>query len=136
MDRLVLNENIRNRLADSLEIALSESEGLVNIQVLEESGNKTLTFNEKAACTKCGISYPEFKPASFSFNSPQGACEKCDGLGSKTIYDPDLIVPDKDLTIREEALLPWVNRSSVQFSEFLDALTSHYKTVCHYRSNG
>ncbi len=127
VDRLVLNESIRNRLADSLEIALSESEGLVNIQVIEESNNKTLTFNEKAACTKCGISYPEFKPASFSFNSPQGACEKCDGLGSKTIYDPDLIVPDKDLTIREEALLPWVNRSSVQFSEFLDALTSHYK---------
>ncbi|MCP3924765.1 MAG: excinuclease ABC subunit UvrA [Desulfobacterales bacterium] len=128
VDRLVLNESIRNRLADSLEIALSESEGLVNIQVLEENGSKTLTFNEKAACIKCGISYPEFKPASFSFNSPQGACEKCDGLGSKTIYDPDLIVPDKDLTIREEALLPWVNRSSVQFSEFLDALTSHYKT--------
>jgi excinuclease ABC subunit A len=128
VDRLVINESIRNRLADSLEIALSESEGLVSILVLDPNGDKTLSFNEKAACVKCGISYPEFTPASFSFNSPQGACGKCDGLGSKTVYDPDLVVPDEEKTIREEAVLPWANRSSVQFSEFLDALTSHYKT--------
>lgn len=128
VDRLVINENVRIRLSDSIEIALAESDGMVSIVVLEEDGKRILNFNEKAACVKCNISYPEFTPASFSFNSPKGACEKCDGLGSKTIYDPDLIVPNKELTIREEAVLPWANRSSVQFSEFLDALTSHYKT--------
>jgi excinuclease ABC subunit A len=125
VDRLVIKDGIENRLSDSLELALSLSEGLVTI--FDLTRNEETLFSEKASCVKCKISYPEFTPASFSFNSPQGACPKCDGLGSITQFDPDLIVPDKTLSLRQGAIIPWENRDSVQFMEFLDALVSHYK---------
>lgn len=125
VDRLIIKPGIEKRLADSLELALSLSERLVTIFDLTQ--NKEILFSEKASCVKCGISYPEFTPASFSFNSPQGACPKCDGLGSVTQFDPDLIVPDHDISLRQGAIIPWKNRDSVQFMEFLDALVTHYK---------
>ncbi|MBT8357309.1 MAG: excinuclease ABC subunit UvrA [Deltaproteobacteria bacterium] len=123
IDRLVVNKKIKNRLADSLELALTQSEGLVNVDVVDK---EAILFSEKAACIDCGISYPEFTPASFSFNSPQGACPKCDGLGSTTEFDPDLIVPDHGLSLREGAIAIWANRNTVHFMDFLDALTTHY----------
>jgi len=123
VDRLVIKDQVKNRLADSLELAMAQSNGLVCIEV---QGHGTTLFNEKAACSKCGISYPELSPASFSFNSPQGACPRCDGLGSTTEFDPALIVPNTELTLREGAVAPWVNRNSVHFAEFLDALTQQY----------
>ena len=125
VDRLIINDKIQKRLSDSLELALSYSEGLVS--VLDQSLNKEILFSEKASCIQCNISYPEFTPASFSFNSPQGACPNCDGLGSITEFDPDLIVPDKNISLRQGAVVPWENRDSVQFMEFLDALVTHYK---------
>ncbi|SDT97475.1 excinuclease ABC subunit UvrA [Desulfobacula phenolica] len=126
VDRLVIKDGIEKRLADSLELALSMSEGQVTL--LDLTHDKETLFSETASCVKCGISYPELTPASFSFNSPQGACTKCDGLGSITQFDPDLIVPDKNLSLRQGAIIPWENRDSVQFMEFLDALVTHYKT--------
>ncbi|RJP77444.1 MAG: excinuclease ABC subunit UvrA [Desulfobacteraceae bacterium] len=123
VDRLVLKENIRNRLADSLELAMAQSEGLVIVEVLD---GESILFSEKSACITCGVSYPEFTPAGFSFNSPQGACPKCDGLGSTTEFDPDLIVPNQELSLRDGAILPWSNRNSVPYAEFLDALTIHF----------
>ena len=123
VDRLILKKKVKNRLADSLELALAQSNGLVTIDV---PGHEPILFNEKAACTKCGISYPEFTPASFSFNSPQGACPYCDGLGSTTEFDPALIVPNPELSLREGAIAPWANRNSVHFIEFIDALTAQY----------
>ena len=123
VDRLVVKEKINNRLADSLELAMSQSDGLVTVDVL---GMGPILFSEKSACISCGISYPEFTPASFSFNSPQGACPKCDGLGSTTEFDPDLIIPNHELSLREGAVVLWANRNTVHFIEFLDALTSHY----------
>lgn len=123
VDRLVIKENIKNRLADSLELAISLSDGLVTVDIL---GGESILFSEKAACIQCGISYPEFTPASFSFNSPQGACPKCDGLGTTTEFDPDLIIPNPELSLREGAVTLWANRNSVYFMEFLDALTIHY----------
>ncbi|RJP42538.1 MAG: excinuclease ABC subunit UvrA [Desulfobacteraceae bacterium] len=130
VDRLVVRPNMGNRLADSLELALSLSGGTVSIDRLNTSGKvtDTILFSEKAACVTCGISFPELTPASFSFNSPQGACPKCDGLGATTEFDPDLIVPDPQLSIREGAIKPWLNRNSVQFAEFLEALTEHAQT--------
>jgi excinuclease ABC subunit A len=74
----------------------------------------------------CGISYPPFTPASFSFNSPQGACPACNGLGSKIVFDPDLIVPDPGLSLREGAIAPWENRHSVYFHQVLDAITRRF----------
>lgn len=123
IDRLVIKENIRKRLSDSLELAMSQSEGLVTIDV---QGGESILLSEKSACVTCGISYPEFTPASFSFNSPQGACSKCDGLGTTTEFDPDLIIPNKELSIRQGAVAPWANRNSVQFNDFLEALARHY----------
>jgi excinuclease ABC subunit A len=123
IDRLVIKENIKNRLSDSLELAMSQSDGLVKIDV---QGGESILFSEKSACVTCGISYPEFTPASFSFNSPQGACSKCDGLGTTTEFDPDLIIPNRDLSLRQGAVAPWANRNSTQFNDFLEALAGHY----------
>ena len=129
VDRLVVKSSMRNRLADSLELAMSQSDGLVTVDVLGSKPDlvsKSILFSEKAACINCQISYPEFTPASFSFNSPQGACPKCNGLGSTTEFDPDLIIPNHELSLREGAVSLWANRHSVHFAEFLDALTMHY----------
>ncbi|MBU1054979.1 MAG: excinuclease ABC subunit UvrA [Proteobacteria bacterium] len=123
IDRLVIKKGIRNRLADSLELAMSQSEGLVTIDI---QGGEPILFSEKSACITCGISYPEFTPASFSFNSPQGACSKCDGLGTTPEFDPDLIIPNKELSLRQGTVAIWANRNSLQFNEFLDGLTKHY----------
>ncbi|MDP4727493.1 MAG: excinuclease ABC subunit UvrA, partial [Desulfobacterales bacterium] len=123
VDRLVVTEKIHNRLADSLELALALSDGKVSVDMLDRG---TIRFSEKATCLRCGIGYSEFTPASFSFNSPQGACPRCDGLGTTTEFDPNLIVPNPELSLREGAVAIWANRSTMQFIEFLDALTSHY----------
>ena len=123
VDRLVIKEDIKKRLADSLELALSQSDGLVTVDIV---GGETVLFSEKSACITCGISYPEFTPASFSFNSPQGACPKCDGLGSRTEFDPRLIIPDPELSLRDGAAAPWANRNSSYYVEFIEDLTRHY----------
>lgn len=124
VDRLIIKPGVEKRLADSMELALSLSDGIVTI--LNLSDETEFFLSEKSSCIKCGVSYPEFTPASFSFNSPQGACKKCDGLGAITEFDADLIVPNKKLSLREGAIVPWAGKNSVQFAEFLDALTAFY----------
>ncbi|OQX26496.1 MAG: excinuclease ABC subunit A [Desulfobacteraceae bacterium IS3] len=123
VDRLVIKEDIRKRLADSLELAMAQSDGLVTVEAV---GGESVLFSEKSACIACGVSYPEFTPASFSFNSPQGACPKCGGLGSSTEFDPELIVPDLTISLRDGAVAPWANRHSSYFAGFLESLTAHY----------
>jgi excinuclease ABC subunit A len=125
VDRLIIKEAIRKRLADSLELALSQAGGVVSVHV---PGGETILYSERSACATCGISYPEFTPASFSFNSPQGACPACDGLGWTTELDPDLIIPNRELSLREGAVSVWAKRNSMHFIEFLDALTRQYGT--------
>ncbi len=124
VDRLMVKPGIEKRLADSLELALSMSGGVVIIFDMKQ--NRDILFSETASCPTCTISYPPLTPAAFSFNSPQGACPECDGLGTVTRFDPDLIVPDKTLSLRQGAVIPWMNRDSVQFMEFLDALVTHF----------
>jgi excinuclease ABC subunit A len=124
VDRLVVKDSVRNRLADSVELAMGLAEGLVTVDVL---GAEPLVFSEKTACLYCGISYHTFTPASFSFNSPQGACPTCDGLGSVTVFDPDIIVPDPELSLRQGAVAPWQSRHSVYFYQVLDAITRRYQ---------
>lgn len=123
IDRLIVRSGVRNRLADSLELALSVADGKVRVDAL---GSRIIAFSEQAACPRCGARYPEFTPASFSFNSPQGACPHCDGLGATTDFDPELIVPNPRLSLREGAIAVWANRSTVHFIEFLDALTTYF----------
>lgn len=123
VDRLVIKEKIEKRLADSLEIALTLSGGLVKI---EDHKGEERFLSEKSACIDCGISYPEISPRMFSFNSPYGACPVCGGLGTKLYFDPELIVPDPELSIREGALHPWAKKNSVYFHQILEALSEHY----------
>jgi excinuclease ABC subunit A len=105
IDRLILNKSIRARLTESLETALKMS---VNSTVLIECiGGETLTFSEKLACPDCGVSYDELSPRMFSFNNPFGACEPCSGLGYLLEIDLDLVVPDQELSLNENAIIPW-----------------------------
>jgi excinuclease ABC subunit A len=128
VDRLVIKESIARRLADSLEVATRLSDGIVRIETphdTDEASAISLLFNEKLACVECGISYPEMTPAAFSFNSPHGACPECAGLGHKLYFDPNLVVPNKEISLREGAIVPWGKRNSVYFFQMLDALSSH-----------
>ena len=107
VDRLVLSEGVEKRLTDSVETALKLGDGV--LVVSSETGGewRDALYSEKYACPECGISYEELQPNMFSFNSPYGACPACDGLGTKLEFDPELIVPDKDLTLREGAVDIW-----------------------------
>ncbi|MBW1851821.1 MAG: excinuclease ABC subunit UvrA, partial [Deltaproteobacteria bacterium] len=123
VDRLIIKKEIQRRLTDSVELALSVSDGVL---VLDVIGSEEIFFNKKAACAECGLSMPELIPQMFSFNNPQGACEECSGLGSKKYLDPDSIVPDPGISLREGAVAPWANRHSVYFQQMLDSLCRHY----------
>ena len=104
VDRLVIKEGIEGRLSDSLEAALKLGEGLVIINII---GDKDILFSENFACADCGINIQEFEPRMFSFNAPFGKCEKCDGLGTLMEIDPDLVIPNKDLSVMEGAIATW-----------------------------
>ena len=123
VDRLVTGQDIGSRLADSLETALEIGEGLV---IVEELGRGDHIFSSKLACPDCEVSYPEISPRSFSFNSPYGACDDCGGLGTSMYFDPDLVVPDDELTLREGAIAPWEKRNSAFFIQTLDSVARHY----------
>src|SRR6185369_13941914 len=86
-----------------------------------------LIFSEKFACITCGTSYPEITPRMFSFNNPQGACPSCDGIGARLFFDPDLIVPDESLTLRDGAIDPWEKRNGPFYQVILEALAAHFK---------
>ncbi|MFH1242336.1 MAG: excinuclease ABC subunit UvrA [Pseudomonadota bacterium] len=123
VDRLIIKKDIQRRLTDSMELTLSLSEGKA---VLEIMGSGEVFFSQVAACPRCGMSIPELTPQMFSFNNPQGACADCSGLGTKRYLDPDLIVPNPDLSLREGAIAPWANRHSIYFQQMLDSLCRHY----------
>jgi excinuclease ABC subunit A len=123
VDRLIIKEGVKSRLTDSIETALKLSDGFVTIvpEDLEE-----IPFSEKFACNECGISYPEISPRLFSFNNPHGACPECGGLGTTMYLDPDLIVPNKSLSLREGVVVPWEKKNSVYHFQMLEALAKHY----------
>ena len=123
VDRLIIRKDIRRRLTDSMELTLNLSGGKAILDVID---SEETFFSQKAACNRCGISIPELTPQMFSFNNPQGACPECSGLGVKRYLDPELIVPDPDLSLREGALAPWSKRNSVYFSQMLDSVCQYY----------
>jgi excinuclease ABC subunit A len=128
VDRLVMRPDVRKRLVDSIETAAALADGIVAVQLLPRDGEagETLTFSEKFACLKCGTSMPELEPRIFSFNAPQGACERCTGLGSQLEIDPELVVPDPELSIAQGALAPWAGSSSGYFEQMTAALAERY----------
>ncbi len=133
VDRLVKREGIERRLTDSLETALRLAEGVAEVQLVPRpaaDGSDTgaageeevLTFSQHLACPTCGRSYDELAPRNFSFNSPYGACPNCDGLGTKFEVDPDLVIPDPDLSIAEGAITPWSGARGEYFQRVLEAV--------------
>lgn len=123
IDRIVIKEGVEARLADSLETALRLGEGNVIIDVI---GEEEMLFSEHHACPHCGFSVGELEPRMFSFNSPFGACPSCDGLGMKKKVDMDLVIPDKDLSLNENAIAPWEPVSSQYYPQLLKAVCTHY----------
>jgi excinuclease ABC subunit A len=107
VDRLVAKPDIRRRVADSVETALGLTEGIVSIAVSTHEGEDVQTYSQALACTYDGLSFDELQPRNFSFNSPYGACQTCDGLGTRLEVDPELVVPDPDLSIADGAVAPW-----------------------------
>ena len=114
IDRIVIKKGLTSRVTDSVETALKVGGGaLIVVETpktagAEERGKETeQTYSEKAACAKCGISFPELTPQAFSFNSPQGMCADCNGLGQNFAIDPELVVPDESLSLDEGAVKPW-----------------------------
>ena len=127
VDRLVIKEGIELRLAGSLETAMKHSEGLVKIDVI---GGEALSFSDSFACPDCGISIDEIEPRSFSFNNPFGACPVCTGLGFKSEFDPDLMIPDKTRSLNEGAIAVMGWQSSGDKKSYshalLEALSKEY----------
>jgi excinuclease ABC subunit A len=113
VDRLVQKEDIRRRLTDSIETGLQLADGVAMIEVLpgrdapEGAEAETLVFSEHLACTHCGLSFDQLAPRNFSFNSPYGACEVCSGLGTRLTVDPEVVIGDDSLSVRQGAILPW-----------------------------
>ena len=120
VDRLVMKEGVRKRLAESIEAASQLADGLIEVEDAE-SGERQI-FSERFACLNCGASMPEIEPRIFSFNSPHGACERCHGLGFQRVIDPELIVPDPTLSISEGALDPWTKAASMYHRRLLEAV--------------
>ena len=115
VDRLVLKDDLRRRLTDSVETALQLADGLLDVAIVD---GETMTFSERFACPDHGVSLPELAPRVFSFNSPHGACVNCHGLGSLPELDPDLVQPDPTVTLEGGALQPW-NVAGTNFFEQL-----------------
>ena len=140
VDRLVMKEGLRKRLAESIEAASGLADGLVEIEIVDGraaadvAGARTLSgpsagkrgevlvFSEKFACLNCGTSMPEIEPRIFSFNSPHGACERCHGLGFQRVIDPELCIPDPTLSISEGALSTWMGAASMYYRRLVEAV--------------
>ncbi len=123
IDWITIRDGIERRLFEAVELALNKAGGIIKVEVEKD----TMVFSEKFACPDCGISYPEIAPRMFSFNNPYGACPACLGLGVKEYFDPALIIPNHDLSLRDGAVIPWGEKNPVHFMPFLEALVSHYK---------
>ncbi|MEW6152652.1 MAG: excinuclease ABC subunit UvrA [Actinomycetota bacterium] len=127
VDRLVRREGIERRLTDSLETALRLAEGVAEVELVERDPEpgaepEILTFSQHLACPNDGTSFDELAPRNFSFNSPYGACPRCDGLGTRFEVDPELVVPNPDLSIDAGAVAPWAGTKGEYFQRVLAAL--------------
>jgi excinuclease ABC subunit A len=126
IDRLVKREGIDRRLTDSLETALRLADGVAEVQLVPRDGEEeeveTLTFSQHLACPTCGASFEELAPRNFSFNSPYGACEQCDGLGTTFEVDPELVVPNPDISVNQGAINPWSTARTQYFQRMLESV--------------
>ena len=128
VDRLVLRDGLERRLTDSMESALGLTEGMAQIEILspDDGESQILTFSEKLSRPSDGKSFEELAPRNFSFNTPYGACTSCGGLGSIFEVDPELVIPDPELSVAGGAIAPWASGHAKYFQNLLDALCKEY----------
>ena len=133
VDRIVINSNLGNRIAESIETSINLGNGLVYVEyeneTLPEKFRKTekLIFSTKFACPESGFTIEEIEPRLFSFNSPYGACEECDGIGVKLNVDPNLVVPNEKKSIADGAISPWSKSTTLYYAQTLASISKHYK---------
>ena len=132
VDRIILNNSLGNRLAESIEVALNLSNGLLFVEYENETlpikyrKIEKLIFSSKFACPESGFTIEEIEPRLFSFNSPYGACEECEGIGIKLNVDPNLVVPNEKKSIADGAIEPWSKSSTLYYAQTLASLAKHY----------
>lgn len=139
VDRLVVKDDLGNRVADSIETALALSDGLIHLEIVAlpdgaataHKDGDILTFSSKFACPESGFTLEEIEPRMFSFNSPFGACPACDGLGSEMVFDVDMVVPDETKSLYQGAIAPWEGTQSKYFLQTVEGLARHYKFSVH-----
>ena len=133
VDRIIINSSLGNRLAESIETAINLSNGLLFVEYEDETLPKQyrkiekIIFSTKFACPESGFTIEEIEPRLFSFNSPYGACEECEGIGIKLNVDSKLVIPDEKKTISEGAIVPWAKSTSLYYAQTLASLAKHYK---------
>ena len=132
IDRIVLNSNLGNRLAESIEAAVNLSNGLVFVEYEDETlpqkfrKIEKLIYSTKFACPESGFTIEEIEPRLFSFNSPYGACAECEGIGIKLNVDPNLVVPDEKKSIADGAIEPWAKSTTLYYAQTLASIAKHY----------
>lgn len=130
VDRLKIRKDVdfKRRLVDSLETASEFADGLINVLFSDDGRDYEKKYSEHFACVDCGINFEELTPRMFSFNAPQGACPECNGIGVKMEIDPDLIIPNKNLTLNEGAVTPWAksNKKENYYHQMLEAVSKHF----------
>ena len=130
VDRLKIRKDVdfKRRLVDSLETAPEFADGLINVLFSDDGRDYEKKYSEHFACVDCGINFEELTPRMFSFNAPQGACPECNGIGVKMEIDPDLIIPNKNLTLNEGAVTPWAksNKKENYYHQMLEAVSKHF----------
>jgi excinuclease ABC subunit A len=132
VDRIVLNSNIGNRLAESIETAINLSNGLLFVEYEDETipqkfrKIEKLVYSTKFACPESGFTIEEIEPRLFSFNSPYGACEECEGIGIKLNVDPNLVIPDDRKSIADGAIEPWSKSTTLYYAQTLASIAKHY----------
>jgi excinuclease ABC subunit A len=133
VDRVILNSTLGNRLADSVETAVNLSNGLLIVEYENETLPKkfrkkeTVTFSSKFSCPESGFTIEEIEPRLFSFNSPYGACEECEGIGHNLNVDPNLVVPDPKKSLQDGAVEPWAKSTSLYYAQTLASIAKHFR---------
>ena len=133
VDRIVINSNLGNRLAESVETSVNLANGLIHVEYENETlpqkyrKIEKIIFSTKFSCPESGFTIEEIEPRLFSFNSPYGACEECEGIGVKLNVDPNLVIPNDKKTIADGAVEPWSKSTSLYYAQTLASLAKHYK---------
>lgn len=123
IDRIIVKESSRSRIAESVQTALKKAEGLVIVDVI---GDREIMFSEKLNCAHCELSFDELSPRMFSFNSPYGACQTCSGIGAHLEISPSLIVPDERKSLKQGALYPWAKTGNPYYQDIIRSVAEHY----------